>query len=294
MKKHYLKIRELIKHNKSAFRSIISLISLFAILTAILNFLLHFSTRTTPFQVIVNPFYFQYKGLSGFGVLDIVMLIMTLFTTTIVSAFSYGGLFSYLEKGKQKSKKMYYKTFFSDGQKNWRRMIGAILTQKVTFAVYFVVAMTLISIPASYIQSNINAETVFFKTLFGSYTGIVLIVGMILLIIIVFTAIIFTIFIPYEALFERDLGVKGWIKNSFLKGKKVFWKLFLGIIIIIAVHTLITDIPITQFVSTGQISILIDKIITGYVYYYAFFMLIAHMFYPLYKDANDRLKGEKN
>ncbi|MEZ4813140.1 MAG: hypothetical protein R2883_06645 [Caldisericia bacterium] len=274
MKKYISKITELVAHNRKVFLWILFISATITLLSLIINNLLispaldGFSFANLKLDSI-EPFLEEIVD-SAF-----VIRVITGFVIIVAfSAFAEGGFLTYLDNGKRDEKSLYITSFFKNCKAKWWKMFGATLSRCMMIFVYALIAISILIIPQVFAELFMDTSSM--------SSSLIMIAGVILSIIAVFVIIsglILTFFITFEAALSKKTSIGVWLRNAFNKGKKVYWQLFLWILvaIILVAGTFVTAMS------------------RDYQYYILTFCLLiiswcfrAFILYPLY-----RLAGEK-
>ncbi len=207
-----------------------------------------------------------------FGLLGdlLIVVLIALLISTLFSSFTEGGFLSYLHRGKSE-KNDYVSYFFSSALGKWGRMIGATLMQWLMLIILLIAVIVISAIIFILLVFVLRSQTL--------HMAITMPITMIIYGFGIITALILIWFISFEAACT-DGTVGKWISNSFTKAKKVFWSMFLWIIVSFVIYFALVTLASYLGNITYYLSIIVVSGIT--------FCLTAYVFYPLYRLGTER------
>lgn len=283
MRKYTLKISELVRDNAGAFWSIIAICAGLMTISQGLGNWVSYSRLGT--LLTDNAFIMQSLGPTTMdpnivaGLLGdlLIVLLIVLLISTLFSSFTEGGFLSYLHRGISE-KKEYVGFFFNSALGKWGRMIGATLMQWLMFFILLIGVIVVMLILALIIGIAVNPSTT------NPGTMMLMIPIMIVYIFGVISSLALIWFITFEAACT-DGTFGEWVCNSFAKAKKVFWLMFLWIIVYFVIFFALISLGSLLGNITYYISIIVASGISLY--------FTAYIFYPLYQLGTERLNAQK-
>jgi hypothetical protein len=275
MRKYTQMITELVRDNMGAFWSVLFIsVGLTTLQTAITDWLSYSRLGTMLDGGLIlrdiEPSTMDPTLFITFIKDFLIIMVLSLLIYAVLSSFTEGGFLSYLHRGKSE-KNDYVSFFFSSALGKWGRMIVATIIQLLLIVITTIVIFVISSALTSFLTNSQNIDPVLVL-----FVILPILLGCLFVLI---SIVVFTWFITFEsACTDGTFGE--WVTNSFAKIKKVYWLMFLWIIVYYVIYYTLTKLGLYIGYYTHYIAIFVVNGI--------FILFTTYIFYPLYRLGTER------